>query len=224
MPNLPYRTLSLLTLVLLAVILPFFLFADAVQAWTDALLRHAQAHPLQTGLLLTALLASDIVVPVPSSLVSTACGMTLGFVAGTCASFIGMSASALVGLLMGRMAAPAAQRLIGADEVRLLQSFHARYGIWLLLALRPVPVLAEASVVFSGLARQPFGRAFAITLLGNAAVSAVYAAVGAWGRLADSFLPAFGASMLLAGALYLPLRRRGQHRATLPPPRSADTR
>jgi len=177
------------------------LFGGAVDARTARLLGHADAYPLQTGSLLTLLLAADILIPVPSSLVSTACGMTLGFLGGTCASFIGMTLSSAAGLLLGRYAAPAAQRLIGQNEIAWLHSFHKQHGVWLLLALRPVPVLAEASVVFSGLARQPLPQALAVTALGNLAVSATYAAVGVWGRLSDSFLPAFGASMLLSGVL-----------------------
>ncbi|MDD4017301.1 MAG: VTT domain-containing protein [Kiritimatiellae bacterium] len=201
MKPIPYRTFILLACVFLIIIVPFCFFGEAVDAWTTRLLKHADAYPLQTGSLLTLLLAVDILIPVPSSLVSTACGMTLGFLGGTCASFTGMTLSAAAGLLLGRYAAPAAQRLIGQNERAWLRSFHNRHGVWLLLALRPVPVLAEASVVFSGLARQPLPQALAVTALGNAAVSAAYAAVGVWGRLSDSFLPAFGASMLLSGVL-----------------------
>lgn len=201
MKKFPYRTLALLVAVFLVIIVPFCFFGEAVNAWTARLIEHAHAHPLQTGSLLTLLLAADILIPVPSSLVSTACGMTLGFLGGTCASFIGMTLSSAAGLLLGRSASTAAQRLIGPNEITQLQSFHKRHGIWLLLALRPVPVLAETSVVFCGLARHSLPQALAVTSLGNVAVSATYAAVGVWGRLSDSFLPAFGASMLLSGVL-----------------------
>ena len=207
MTRVPWRTFFLLILVLLAVLIPFCLFGSRINTWTNTLLQHATTHPFQTGLLLALLLTADILIPVPSSLVSTACGLTLGFIGGTCASFVGMTLSAILGLLLGRYASGAAQRLIGTQELVQLQRFQARFGIWLLLALRPVPILAEASVVFSGFARQPFWRAVAVTSLGNLAVSAMYAAVGVWGQLSDSFLPAFGVSMGVAGALMFCLRR-----------------
>ena len=202
----PCRILILLTLVMLAIIGPFCLFGHSVNMWTDRLIAHAESHRLMTGSVLTGLLAVDILMPVPSSLVSTACGLTLGFLGGTLASFIGMTFSATAGYFIGRYAASPAERLIGKDEVSLLKSFHARYGVWVLLALRPVPVLAEASVLFSGFSRQALPQFLAVSTLGNLAVSAVYAALGAWGRLSDSFLLAFGASMLLAGILMLWLR------------------
>ncbi len=201
-----YRTGVLLALVLLAIIVPFVLFGGAVDAWTGRLVAQAESHRRSTGLLLAMLLAVDIV------LVSTACGMALGFAGGACASFAGMSLSAAAGYGIGRTASCFAGRFIGQGEVALLRTFHARYGVWMLLALRPVPVLAEASLVFSGLSRQPVSGVVAAAALGNAAVSLVYAAVGAWGRRADAFLPAFGVSLLLAGGLFWGLSRRRMRR------------
>ncbi len=202
-----YRSGVLLALVLLAIIVPFVLFGGAVDAWAGRLVAQAESHRRATGLLLMLLLAVDIVLPVPSSLVSTACGMALGFFGGACASFVGMSLSAATGYGIGRALSRSAGRFIGQGESALLRTFHARYGVWMLLALRPVPVLAEASLLFSGLSRQPVPGVVAATALGNAAVSLVYAAVGAWGRRADAFLPALGVSLLLAGLLFRVLSR-----------------
>ena len=208
--QIPCRTILLLVAVLLVIILPFLVYGEAVNGWTDRLIAQAEANRFMTGLLLTALLAADILVPVPSSLVSTACGMTLGFVGGTGASFAGMSITAVVGYLIGRYASAPAERLIGKNEIALLQTFHRRHGVWLLLALRPVPVLAEASVVFSGLSRHSFPQMLAVVSLGNLAVSAVYAAVGVWGKLSDSFVPAFAGSMALSGLLIGWTRLKGR--------------
>lgn len=211
MPNVPLRTLFLTLAVLALIIIPFCLFGASIDAWTVRLLRQAADHPWATGALLSALLATDIVLPVPSSLASTACGMVLGLFGGTCASFAGMSVSALAGYALGRWAAPAARRLLGEREAAILEALHRRHGVWLLLALRPVPVLAEASVLFSGIVRMPFGRALTATFVGNAGVSLVYAAIGAGGRAADSLLPAFAASMALSGLALAAMRRRRVH-------------
>lgn len=208
--QIPYRTLGLLLAVVLAVIVPFLVCGGAVEAWTGRLIAEAEARPFHVAVFLTLLLASDIVVPVPSSLVSTACGMTLGFAGGTAASFAGMTLTAVAGYFMGRFASAPAEQLIGRGEVALLRRFQERYGLMFLLAMRPVPVLAEASVVLSGLTRQPLRRVLAVTAAGNLAVSAVYAAVGAWGRLSDSFVPAFGVSVALSGVVMAWARRGGK--------------
>jgi uncharacterized membrane protein YdjX (TVP38/TMEM64 family) len=212
----PYRTLLLVLAVFALIIAPFCLFGASVDAWTGRLLQQASEHPWAAGALLAALLATDIVLPVPSSLASTACGLALGFAGGACASFLGMGVSALAGYALGRCAAPSARRLIGEREAVLLDAFLRRHGVWMLLALRPVPVLAEASVLFSGVVRLPFGRVLAAAAAGNAGVSLVYAAIGAWGRVADSFLPAFAASMALSGLALAVIRLR---RTAAPPSR-----
>ena len=206
----PSRLIVLVTAVALAIIVPFLLFGGTVNAWAEGLVAQAGQRPLVAGGLLALLLAVDIVVPVPSSLVSTACGMALGFWGGTCASFAGMSVTALAGYFIGRYASGYAARLVGVREAALLEDFHRRHGVWLLLALRPVPVLAEASVVFSGVARLPFRQVAAVTMLGNLAVSAVYAAIGVWGSLSDSFVPAFLASMALSGVMIAVMRVKGK--------------
>lgn len=204
----PFRTVGLLLLVLVLVIVPFLLFGEQVDGWIDRWLEQAETHRVQVAALLVFLLASDIVMPVPSSLISTACGMLLGFWGGTLASFSGMMVTTLVGYLIGRYAAVPAEKWIGKNETTMMREFHQRHGLGLLIAMRPVPVMAETSVVFAGLARLPFLPVIMVTVAGNLAVSMVYALVGAWGRAADAFLPAFGVSMLLSGGLMLWMRLR----------------
>ncbi len=208
----PRKTFWLLTAVCLAVIVPFLFWGEALNEAAGHLICQAQERRLLVGLALTALLAADILLPVPSSLVSTACGMTLGFVGGTAASFIGMTISVLGGYLIGRCAAASAEKMIGSEELALLTRFQDRYGLWLLLIMRPVPVLAEVSVLFSGICRHSFVLMFLVSALGNLAVSAVYAAIGVWGGLSDSFVPAFVASIALSGVLMLLMRVAGRNK------------
>jgi uncharacterized membrane protein YdjX (TVP38/TMEM64 family) len=201
------RTFWLTVLVALAVVVPFVLFGDAVDAafarWRPAA---AGNRPL-AALVLIALLVADIVIPVPSSLVSTVCGAVLGFVGGLLTSFAGMTLSAVAGYGLGRWASGRALRWLGGDEAATLTRLQARFGIGFLVAMRPVPVLAEASALFAGLTKQPFLPALAALLVGNLGVSAVYAAVGAWGGEREEFLGAFGVAILLTGAAMLVQRR-----------------
>ncbi len=204
--KLPRRTIWLLTAVCLAVIVPFLVWGDALNAVAGSLIGQAQERRLLTGLALIALLAADILLPVPSSLTSTACGMALGFVGGTAVSFVGMTISALFGLMIGRCSSAYAEKMIGSAEMKMLRGVQARYGVWLLLVMRPVPVMAEVSVLFSGLTRHDFALMFLVTALGNLTVSVVYAAVGAWGGMSESFIPAFAASVALSGLLLVVMR------------------
>ncbi len=207
MKTFPFRTLLLLLAVLAAIVVPFLLFGDTLEAHAARLAGQAGNNRPVTALLLALLLATDILLPIPSSLVSTACGATLGLAAGAGASFLGMSLSTAAGYALGRYASGAAARLLGPRERERLAVFQRRHGAWMLLALRPVPVLAEASVLFSGLSRQPPVPVLLAASLGNAAVSLVYAAVGSWGQRTDATLAAFGVVIALTGVLMLALNR-----------------
>jgi hypothetical protein len=57
-------------------------------------------------------------------------------------------------------------------------------------------------------ARQPFLHVIGIASLGNLTVSAVYAAIGTWGKVTDSFFPAFGAAIAVSGILMLVCKKR----------------
>jgi 3-dehydroquinate synthase len=65
--------------------------------------------------------------------------------------------------------------------------------------LRGVPVLAEGSVIFAGLAGMPIGRFLLITSTANLCISAAYAGAGAYALGAGSFAAALAAAILLPG-------------------------
>jgi len=212
--KIPTRTIFLFTLVSLVIIVPFCIWGERIDEWTERIIKEGQRHPFYTGSILSGLLASDIVLPVPSCIVSTACGLTLGFLYGTLASFIGMTISCMGGYLLGRIFTPAAEKMLGKKEAAQMRSFESKYGIWLVLAMRPVPVLAEASLLFAGIAAQHFGRTMAIATVGNIAVSGIYAAVGACGGMKENTLIAFTVSILLSGVMMLVSRKNNIQHST----------
>jgi uncharacterized membrane protein YdjX (TVP38/TMEM64 family) len=191
---------TLLCAVILALILvPFFVFGDDVELWTRQVLQAATGRPLRTAVVLGGLLATDIVLPVPSSLVSTACGFFLGVVSGTLTSWAGMNASCLMGfaitMWLGR---PLAARLLQPREMEQLERMSHRYGAWALVLARPVPVLAEASVLFAGLGRVRPRQFLVLTTLSNGGISVTYALIGALSADINAFLVA------MAGAIAVP--------------------
>lgn len=191
-------------LLLAAILVPFFLFGEGLEA---AARNFLEAHPpgWQVALVLSGLLAGDIVLPVPSSLVNTAAGALLGFWRGTAASWSGMMVACVVGYQIGARAGESAlSRMVGESEVARLARLAERHGHWFLLAFRAVPVLAEASVVFAGASRMSRRSFFTVTALANLGISATYAAVGASAAQAGSFLLLFAGMVLLpALALWL---------------------
>jgi uncharacterized membrane protein YdjX (TVP38/TMEM64 family) len=200
------------------IIAPFLLWGRPVEAMTHDFLHRASGRPVLAGMVLAGLLALDIVAPIPSSLVGTACGVVLGFPGGTITGLTGMTLGCALGYWIGLACRTPADRLAGDREMRRLETWQSRWGVWVLAAARPVPVLAEASILFAGLTRMPLRQVAPVVVLSNLGVSAAYAAVGAWAAQTHSFLLAFlGATVLPGVAIWL-ARRKPSPRLTPPSP------
>jgi uncharacterized membrane protein YdjX (TVP38/TMEM64 family) len=193
------RTLLLGLALALLVIVPFVLFGDRIEAWAHALLLDRRPQGLLPRVVCVVLLVSDVLLPVPSSLVSTAAGLWWGWLQGTLLSTLGMQLGSWFGFWLG-LNATALRRWVGEDEAARLHRWFARHGEWVVVTLRPVPVLAEASAVFAGFSRMDPVRFSLLSLAANLCVSLFYAAAGAWlGRSA----PGAGLVLLLVALVVI---------------------
>lgn len=197
--SLGWSLVALAAAALIAV--PFWLFEASLAGAIEAFV---QAPPdrslLAAGLGL--LLAADVFLPVPSSLLATASGMLLGLTPGALTTWSGLQAGVLLGYGFGRSAGRrVAQRLVGEAELARAADAHQVWGGLSLLLARAVPVLAESSVLLAGLARMPLPRFALLTGASNAALALVYASVGAYAVETRTFLWAFAASTLGPGLL-----------------------
>jgi uncharacterized membrane protein YdjX (TVP38/TMEM64 family) len=193
---------ALLWMAIVAVVLvPFFLFESQFNAFAADLTRGA-VTPALAAAAISGLLAFDVLLPVPSSIVSTGAGALLGFPLGTAVVWGGMMAGCLVAYALGARASGAAQRFVGAVSLERARRIGDRYGDWTIVICRPVPVLAEATILAAGLVRAPLGRVLLLAGAANLGIAAGYAAVGAYAMRVDSFLLAFvGAIAIPAVAL-----------------------
>ena len=206
MPGAVLRWSLFAGIVLALVLVPFFLFEESISRLSEGLLQ-SSAGGLSVSVAIVLLLASDLFVPIPSSLVATASGLLLGLLPGTAATWVGMQSGALAGYGVGRLAGRrVAVRIVGESELQRANRAYARWGGLFLIASRAVPVLAEGSVVVAGVASMPLLRFLACVSLSNLAIAAVYAGVGAFVRDVNTFLVAFAASILLPGSFMLAKR------------------
>ncbi|MBN1953577.1 MAG: VTT domain-containing protein [Anaerolineae bacterium] len=207
--NATFRWIVLWTIILAIILVPFILFGAQIEGWTEHFLDTTADKPGWVSLVLGSLLALDVFLPVPSSMASTAAGFILGFLRGGITSLLGMTVSCLAGFWVGNhFGRPVAQKLVGSKELERMEELGRRFGDWVIVVSRPVPVLAEASVLFAGMSRMPLRRYVLLSLLSNLAISAVYAAVGAYSATVDSFLLAFGGSILVPLAAMVVMRKR----------------
>lgn len=125
------------------------------------------------------LLMTDLVLPIPSTVVMSALGFVYGplwggVFAATGSWLAGMFAYGLCRLLGPRVA----QRLVGAKDLARGQVLFSRIGGWLVAGSRWLPVLQETIACMAGLTRMPF-VAFTVALAcGCVPMGFAFAAIG----------------------------------------------
>ena len=187
--------------VLAAIVVPFALYEERIVSAVEDISQGGGSRPL-VAFALFLLLASDVILPVPSSLVATVSGMLMGLVPGTAVTWTGMQAGAMLGYGLGRTAgARAAERLVGGSELARASRSHQKWGGYSLIVSRAVPVLAESSVLLAGAVRMPLATFVPLTAASNVAIALVYAAVGSYVLETRAFLLAFAASVLVPAVL-----------------------
>lgn len=181
------------------VVVPFLLFGDQLDGMTRAAMEDPSSRVIVafTGVLL---LAADVVLPIPSTFVIAGLGAAMGAGFGTALATLGLTLGCGFGYWLGRSLGQSfAERTINFEDLNSIRSQLERHGTWILGACRPVPVLAEASVIVAGVAGLPAGKVLLITTLANVGVAVVYASLGA---AAETRIGLAGA---VIGAVALPL-------------------
>ncbi|WP_414470127.1 TVP38/TMEM64 family protein [Methanobacterium sp. ACI-7] len=192
------KWVTFVLVILTIILIPFMIFGNSIENWTNYFLNSSPSE-LLVAIVVGGLLSVDILAPVPSSIVSTAGGYFLGFILGTLVSFLGMTVSCIIGYILGaKLGNPISEKLVGKSEFSKLERLQNKYGDWIIIISRAVPVLAEASVLVAGIGRMSLKRFFLLILLSNLGISIAYAAIGAYSANVNSFLLAF------AGAIVLP--------------------
>jgi uncharacterized membrane protein YdjX (TVP38/TMEM64 family) len=188
------------SLVLLVSIIPFVLLGDRFEAQLQNWLS-GQTHWREVALGVVVLLGADMVLPVPSSGVSTLAGARLGIFWATAASWLGMTIGSVSGFALARwFGEPLVRRTAGADDLNRLTSVANAYGAMTIALTRPVPILAEAAVLLLGATRLAWKRFLPVTLLSNFAIALMYSTLGSLsyerGQLAFALAASVGLPVL----------------------------
>lgn len=195
----PLRLLLILALAAIAVpLVPFLAFGarldHAVARWLDPLPAAPMLAAIEVGVL-----AADLLLPVPSSMVATLGGAQLGIVVGTVCAWLGMTAGAMLGWWLGRTAGAASLSRLTADEREQLVRRQRRYGPLAVVLTRPLPLVAEAAALMAGAAGMGWREFLLAAGGGNLAIALVWSVAGALGQQADSL------QWVLVGSLAVPV-------------------
>jgi len=170
-------------------------------------LRERSGSGAWVGLVIFGLLAADLVLPIPSSIVMTLSGYFLGVGTGTLVSFGGAMVSALLGFGLCRgFGQKAFNRLIGQDDVSRVERLLERYGAWAIILSRSVPMLTEVMSCLAGLSRMRFPLFLSLSVAGTLPLCLVYAWAGSksqqtptgigWAVLLAFVIPAAGFALV----------------------------
>jgi membrane protein DedA with SNARE-associated domain len=193
------RPLFIIALVLLVPIVPFCFLGDGFERELENWFSQ-RISSTELAWTVVLLLASDIVLPIPSSLLSTLAGSRLGILNATCLSWLGMMIGSILGFGLARwIGPPLVQRFAGAEDLESLHRLAKHYGALTLAITRPLPIFAEAAVLLLGMSRLSWKTFLTVACLSNGAIALVYACLG-WFAFQQGHL-----AIALAASLALPL-------------------
>ncbi|WP_236074820.1 3-dehydroquinate synthase [Teredinibacter purpureus] len=190
------RYSAIVALIILLIVGSHFLLEESLNALLESVttLEHGV---LASGLIFLGL-TFDVVLPIPSSVLSIWAVISQGFITGFLVIWAGMCAGCILGYGLGASANKTLlRRFFAKHDIDAAHLAAQRYGSSALLFTRAIPVLAEASVVTAGLTKMPLRTFLPITMLSNAGIAFAYASVGSWANHYASFGLAFAASISL---------------------------
>ncbi len=226
------RTLAIALVLLLAlpILVSFALAGDPLLEWASDLIDRADT-PTGIAIACVLLLAGDVLLPVPSSIVATSAASLLQPLPAMLAITLGILTSTSVGWLLGRtLRATALERLISGASLMQADDAFGRWGVWAFACSRTVPILSEELAILTGVHRLPFIRVVLPVTVASALPTALFyvIAVRSLGLDRDAE-PSFWALLGVASVLpilgltaALVLRRRSGRPKDQPPCSSAE--
>lgn len=202
------RLWVLIAIVVFVPALPLVLAGEWIETQLQILLEQPWESWQGFGLILLCLTA-DLFLPVPSSAVSVFAGAALGIGMGTLACWLGLNAGCAMGYELARWGGRFLPQWLTADlDPQEMAEFQGnaesqqKKGMpWWIALLRPLPLLAEASVLYAGLIRVPRLQFYMLVIAANFVLGLAYSVCGAyakseqamgWALVASLFFPLLG--------------------------------
>ena len=186
------RWIGLIVLVAAAIIASKLLVENVLGIPMEELARRWLDHAgLGTAALIAALLAADVALPIPSSLVMVLSGAAFGVMWGSIVALVGSIAGEWLGFeLVRRYGRGVSRGIVGADEFERFSAFFERHGTLAVVLTRPLPVVMETMSLVAGLSNMSRAAFLGASLAGTAPIVVIYAYAGAVSRQVDSIVPA----------------------------------
>ena len=204
------RALTLIAAVAATIIGSKLLVENVLGIQLEPLISAWMAHAgAGTAATVIGLLAADLFLPIPSSLIMVLSGAAFGVVWGSILSLVGSVGGEWLGFeLVRRYGRSASARLVGDEELERLSRVFARHGAAAVVVTRALPIVMETMSVVAGLSTMKRRTFLAASLLGTIPIVVVYAYAGAISKATGSAVPAIVMLVAVAGFGWVIYRAR----------------
>jgi uncharacterized membrane protein YdjX (TVP38/TMEM64 family) len=204
------RVLMLIGGVALAIILSKVVMENVLGIQLEPLITRWMAGAgAGSAVVMVALLAADLFLPIPSSLIMVLSGAAFGVMWGSMFSLVGSIGGEWLGFeLVRRYRQRAAEKIVGDEELERLARVFDRHGMSVVVVTRALPVVMETMSVVAGLSKMSRSSFLVASLLGTAPIVVIYAYAGVISRQTGSLLPAVIMLIAVAGLGWILYRAR----------------
>ena len=204
------RTAILIGAVAGVIILSKLLIENVLGIQSDSLIESWMGRAgTGSAVVMISLLAADLFLPIPSSLIMVLSGAAFGVLWGSMFSLVGSIGGEWLGFeLVRRYGRRASSKMVGDDELERLSRVFARHGPAVVVVTRALPVVMETMSVVAGLSKMKRTTFLVASLLGTAPIVVVYAYAGAVSRQTGSLVPAVIMLIAVAGLGWVVYRAR----------------
>ncbi|MXV15661.1 TVP38/TMEM64 family protein [Hufsiella ginkgonis] len=184
--------------IVVAIVIVSFLLFNTLESYFTTLLNDVSKHRGTYSGISMLVLAFDIVLPVPSSIVMYMNGYVLGMGYGSLTSLTALMVSSLAGYYIGKFTSFS----IRSEHDERANSILTRYGMVAVLLSRGIPVLSESVCVVCGYNGMPLQKYLLLNLAGYAPLCMLYAFCGSQGYDQGIFLLSLGCSLGISAAFW----------------------
>ncbi len=181
-------------LIAVVTIIVMFLIFENLETYFTNLLQGSSKHILTYSLVSFIVLASDIILPVPSSIVMYTNGYVLGMAGGSAISLAALMVGSVVGYYLGKYTSIG---LKTSDDEKA-NNILSRYGSMAIIISRGIPIIAESVCIVCGYNKMNFKNYFILNLVGYIPLCLMYAFFGTWGYDKNIFLISFAISFAVS--------------------------
>jgi len=158
------------------------------------------------------LLVADLFIAMPTLTVTVLSGYFLGFSLGFFTALTGLFTAGVLGYTITYAYGPGLLRKIykNADQQSEMETIFSRYGVFVLMICRALPILPEVSCCLAGTTRMPFRKFILAFMLGTVPYALIATFAGSKSSLENpkpAIFAAIGLSIVFAG-FWMLLRKR----------------